>query len=68
MRKTPSDQAMDWIAEADYCARIAASNGDSNVPAESLVSYLLMQANSAARDGFWTIAADIRDMIAGLPK
>lgn len=62
--KTSSDRTMDWIAEADYIAREAAkiARGERWHAGTSaqFTEYCRMQANSAERDGFTQIAADIR--------
>ena len=66
--ETNSDKVMEWIAEADYCTRLVASNGNSEVPAASIFSYLVMQSNSARRDGFLTIATEIANSTRKLPS
>ncbi len=62
---------MEWIAEADYCERVA--NGQEtlqnfNHDRACFQRYARMQADTAAREGYTQIAASLYAMAEDSPK
>ena len=60
---TMTDRAMEWIAEADFIARIDPQNPGRrfNHDAATFENYCAMQANRADVDGFYLVADGIRE-------
>ena len=68
--KTKSDKAMEWVAEADYIARVSRDwpgpeSANFNGERDCFNRYIRMQRESAIRDGFTTIATEIGEFLTG---
>jgi len=53
----------EWDKEVEYCTRLVETSGNTSIPAESVLTYLQMQENSARREGCDGAANAISDLI-----